>query len=88
MRIFLTAEKSEKIPASLIRMSRMVMFERPSGVRASLERTFTNVMTEEQTARPPVERCRLRSNPLPATHGRTPRLKAGEKYSREQKVHV
>ena len=36
--------------------------QRPSGVRASLERTFANVMTEEQTGKPPVERCRLRFN--------------------------
>ena len=63
MRLFLTAEKSEKIPPSIIRMSRMYMFERPSGIRASLERTFANICTEERSAQPPVERARLHFHP-------------------------
>merc|ERR1719482_2558863 len=35
------------------------MFERPSGIRASLERTFANVITEERCSKPPLQRGRL-----------------------------
>jgi len=58
-RLFLTMEFNPKIPANLIRLSRVYVFEPPSGVKASLQRSFTQVLTPEKTDRAPVERCRL-----------------------------
>jgi len=58
-RLFLTLEFNPKIPANLIRLSRVYVFEPPSGVKASLQRSFTQTLVSEKTDRPPVERCRL-----------------------------
>jgi len=58
-RLFLTMEFSPRIPANLIRLSRVFVFEPPSGVKASLQRSFAQILTAERTDRPPVERCRL-----------------------------
>lgn len=58
-RLFLTMEFNPKIPANLIRLSRVYVFEPPSGVRASLQRSFTQTLTAERSDRQPVERCRL-----------------------------
>merc|ERR1719473_476266 len=58
-RLFLTMEFSPRIPANLIRLSRVFVFEPPSGVRASLQRSFTQILSSERTDKPPVERCRL-----------------------------
>merc|ERR1719362_808182 len=58
-RLFLTMEFNPRIPANLIRLSRVYVFEPPSGVKASLQRSFTQVLTQEKSDRQPVERCRL-----------------------------
>ena len=58
-RLFLTMEFNPRIPANLIRLSRVYVFEPPSGVRASLRRSFAQVLSPERTDRQPVERCRL-----------------------------
>jgi dynein heavy chain 1, cytosolic len=39
-RIFMTMEFNPKVPSSLIRISRTFVFEPPSGIKASLQRTF------------------------------------------------
>lgn len=58
-RLFLTLEFNPKIPANLIRLSRVVVFEPPAGVKASLQRSFGQILSSERTNRAPVERCRL-----------------------------
>eukprot|EP00439_Symbiodinium_sp_Y106_P030402 s829_g3.t1 len=58
-RLFLTMEFNPRIPANLIRLSRVYVFEPPSGVGASLRRSFAQVLAPERTDRQPVERCRL-----------------------------
>uniref|UniRef100_A0A7S4VS10 Dynein heavy chain n=1 Tax=Alexandrium monilatum TaxID=311494 RepID=A0A7S4VS10_9DINO len=58
-RLFLTLEFNPRIPANLIRLSRVYVFEPPSGVKASLQRSFTQVLSADRTDRQPVERCRL-----------------------------
>lgn len=58
-RLFLTMEFSPKIPPNLIRLSRVYVFEPPSGIKASLQRSFAQLFPEEITSRAPVERCRL-----------------------------
>jgi len=58
-RLFLTLEFSPKTPANLIRLSRVFVFEPPSGIKASLQRSFVQILPAERTDRPPVERCRL-----------------------------
>ncbi|CAJ1456967.1 unnamed protein product, partial [Effrenium voratum] len=58
-RLFLTMEFNPRIPANLIRLSRVYVFEPPSGVRASLRRSFAQVLPPDRTDRQPVERCRL-----------------------------
>jgi len=58
-RLFLTMEFNPRIPANLIRLSRVYVFEPPSGVKASLQRSFTQVLSGDKTDRMPVERCRL-----------------------------
>lgn len=58
-RLFLTMEFNPRIPPNLIRLSRVYVFEPPSGLRASLRRSFAQVLPPERTDRQPVERCRL-----------------------------
>lgn len=58
-RLFLTMEFNPRIPANLIRLSRVYVFEPPSGVKASLQRSFTQILSADRTDRQPVERCRL-----------------------------
>ncbi|CAK0878751.1 unnamed protein product [Prorocentrum cordatum] len=58
-RLFLTMEFNPKIPANLIRLSRVFVFEPPSGVKASLQRSFAQTLPAEKSDREPVERCRL-----------------------------
>jgi len=58
-RLFLTMEFSPRIPANLIRLSRVFVFEPPSGVRASLQRSFAQILPSDRTDKAPVERCRL-----------------------------
>eukprot|EP00928_Gymnodinium_smaydae_P025254 TRINITY_DN20180_c0_g1_i4.p1 TRINITY_DN20180_c0_g1~~TRINITY_DN20180_c0_g1_i4.p1 ORF type:complete len:4280 (-),score=1133.62 TRINITY_DN20180_c0_g1_i4:296-13135(-) len=58
-RLFLTMEFSPKIPPNLIRLSRVYVFEPPSGIKASLQRSFAQIFPEVKTNKPPVERCRI-----------------------------
>eukprot|EP00397_Hematodinium_sp_SG-2012_P000022 GEMP01000022.1.p1 GENE.GEMP01000022.1~~GEMP01000022.1.p1 ORF type:complete len:4594 (-),score=1270.22 GEMP01000022.1:1053-14834(-) len=58
-RLFLTMESTPKIPANLIRQSRVFVFEPPSGIKASLNRSFTNVLTANRVDKKPAERSRL-----------------------------
>jgi len=58
-RLFLTMEFHPRIPANLIKLSRVYVFEPPSGVKASLQRSYAQVLTQERSERAPVERCRL-----------------------------
>jgi dynein heavy chain 1 len=44
-RLFMTMELNPKVPSSLIRLSRTFVFEPPMGIKASLQRTFTTVLT-------------------------------------------
>lgn len=39
-RLFLTMENNPKVPSTLLRTSQVLVFEPPSGIKASLERTF------------------------------------------------
>lgn len=58
-RLFLTMEFNPKIPANLIRLSRVYVFEPPSGVKASLQRSFAQILPKEKTDKQPTERARL-----------------------------
>lgn len=57
-RLLLTMQTTAKIPTTLLRMSRVVMFEPPWGIKASMESSLrmTNV---DRISRPPIERGRI-----------------------------
>ena len=57
-RLFLTAELNEKIPANLLRMSNLVLFEPPVGIKSSLQRSWA-ALTPQRVNRAPAERGRL-----------------------------
>jgi len=57
-RLVLTSEVSDKLPKTLLRQSRKLMFESPKGVRAGLLRSL-QTMPEQRMNRAPVERSRL-----------------------------
>ncbi|KAK8797138.1 hypothetical protein WA158_004348 [Blastocystis sp. Blastoise] len=57
-RLFLTSEIHPKLPPALIRLSYTLMFETPSGVRASLTRSLRNI-PEERMCAAPIERSKL-----------------------------
>jgi dynein heavy chain 1 len=57
-RIFLTSEIHPKLPSNLIRMSDVIVFEPPRGVKASLLRSLAS-MPEARMNRGPAERGRL-----------------------------
>jgi hypothetical protein len=56
-RLFLTAEMSEQLPRSLLRLAQVFVFEKPPGLKASLQLTFGTVAARANRA--PVERARL-----------------------------
>lgn len=56
--LFLTAELSDKLPAGMLRMSNVVIFEPPLGIKASLRRSFAS-FSPERVNRAPAERGRL-----------------------------
>ena len=58
-RIFMTMEFNPKIPTTLLRMSRIYVFEPPSGIKASLSRTYASVINPQKSEKAPKERCRL-----------------------------
>ena len=57
-RLFMTSEISEKLPPSLLRLCYTLVFETPTGLRASLKHSL-NVIPEEVMNAKPVERCRV-----------------------------
>ena len=57
-RLLLTSEISPKLPPSLLRLCYTLVFETPTGVRASLLHSLSAVPEESMNAKP-VERCRV-----------------------------
>jgi len=57
-RLFMTMEINPKVPASILRMSRIVMFENPPGIKANLQEALGNLQVERVNAQP-IERARL-----------------------------
>jgi dynein heavy chain 1 len=47
-RMFMTMEFNPKVPSTLIRMSKAFVFEPPSGIKASLIRTYTSVLNSSR----------------------------------------
>jgi dynein heavy chain 1, cytosolic len=56
-RLFLSMESSPKIPANLIRASRMLRYEQPAGIRANMKDSISSLSV--RGSRPPVEKARL-----------------------------
>ena len=56
-RLFLSMETSSKIPVNLIRASRMLMYERPLGIRANMKDSLS--VLSDRASQAPVERGRL-----------------------------
>ncbi|CAD7970789.1 unnamed protein product [Amoebophrya sp. A120] len=61
-RLFLCMEFNPKLPANLMRQSRVYVFEPPAGLKASLQRSFAGPLVSANCDNPPVERCRLHFN--------------------------
>ena len=57
-RLFLTMEFNPKIPANVLRISRKLVFELPSGIKHSLIRSYTNLINHKSEI-VPKERCKL-----------------------------
>lgn len=57
-RLFLTAEIHPKLPATILRASRIVVFEPATGLKANLLRSLSS-LPAPRIARAPVERSRL-----------------------------
>ncbi|EUB63753.1 Cytoplasmic dynein 1 heavy chain [Echinococcus granulosus] len=57
-RLFLTMEINPRLPVNLLRSGRVLVFEPPPGIKASLLRTFANISTTRMS-RAPAERSRL-----------------------------
>jgi len=58
-RMFMTMEFNPKIPTTLLRMSMTQVFEPPSGIKASLLRTYGGVVNAQRSEKSPIERCRM-----------------------------
>jgi dynein heavy chain 1, cytosolic len=56
-RLFLSMESSPKIPANLIRASRILKYEQPAGIRANMKDSISSLSI--RASRPPVEKARL-----------------------------
>jgi len=57
-RLFMTSEIHPKLPANLLRMSQVFVFEPPPGVKANLQHTLAGISSQRMD-RAPVERSRL-----------------------------
>jgi dynein heavy chain 1 len=57
-RLFLTMETNPKVPVNLLRMSRILMFEPPPGIKANLQESLRSI-PPSRLARGPTERARL-----------------------------
>lgn len=58
-RLFLTMEIQPKVPTTLLRVSTILVFESPPGIKSSLQRSFKTVLNHDRTDKAPVERSRL-----------------------------
>ncbi|SMQ54365.1 unnamed protein product [Zymoseptoria tritici ST99CH_3D7] len=56
-RLFLSMETSPKIPSSLLRASRVLMYEQPAGIRANMRDSLTSL--PEKAVQQPVEKARV-----------------------------
>lgn len=56
-RLFLSMETSPKIPSSLLRASRVLMYEQPAGIRANMRDSLTSL--PENAVQQPVEKGRI-----------------------------
>ena len=52
-------EFNNKVPSTLIRQSKKLVFEPPDGIKASLQRTYKTVLTPQRTDKGPTERSKL-----------------------------
>ena len=52
-------EINPKVPTTLLRASHVFVFEPPSGIKASLLRSYTSTINEQRSNKVPVERSRL-----------------------------
>ncbi|KAI8328287.1 dynein heavy chain [Blakeslea trispora] len=57
-RLFLTMETNPKVPVNLLRMSRVLMFEPPPGIKANLQESLRSI-PPSRVSRGPTERARL-----------------------------
>ncbi|CEG69843.1 Putative Dynein heavy chain [Rhizopus microsporus] len=57
-RLFLTMETNPKVPVNLLRMSRILMFEPPPGIKANLQESLRSI-PPSRLSRGPTERARL-----------------------------
>ena len=56
-RLFLSMETSPKIPSSLLRASRVLMYEQPAGIRANMRDSLTSL--PDKALQQPVEKARV-----------------------------
>ena len=56
-RLFLSMETSPKIPSSLLRASRVLMYEQPAGIRANIRDSLSSV--PDKAVQQPVEKTRI-----------------------------
>ena len=56
-RLFLSMESSPKIPANLIRASRILKYEQPAGIRGNMKDSISSLSV--RASRPPVEKARV-----------------------------
>jgi len=55
----MTMENNPKVPSTLLRVSHVLVFEPPSGIKAALVRAYSQSITSERTDKDPAERKRL-----------------------------
>jgi len=48
-RLFLTMEVNPKVPTTLVRASRVLVFEPPSGIKAAMTRSYTQAITQDRS---------------------------------------
>eukprot|EP00918_Siedleckia_nematoides_P041178 GHVU01089442.1.p1 GENE.GHVU01089442.1~~GHVU01089442.1.p1 ORF type:complete len:560 (+),score=111.49 GHVU01089442.1:818-2497(+) len=59
-RIFLTMEFNPKVPKNLLRLAYTFVFEPPAGIKASVLRSFSSIMTTKRSEQNPMAvRCRM-----------------------------
>lgn len=57
-RLFLTSEIHPKLPTSLLRLSEVIIYEASTGIKANLQRFYSNIAIS-RIEKQPSERCRL-----------------------------